>query len=83
MAAWRIMLPYLALLRYPFLVSVVISVLVGYVGSIDSTFALSRIFGLLPFFVFGYALRRRRITGHWLALQPRVLWRWRAGAIAP
>jgi fucose 4-O-acetylase-like acetyltransferase len=82
LALWRVLLPYLALLRHPLLIAVVISVFAGYFATIDSTFAISRMIGLLPFFVFGWALRQRQVTGHWLALPPRVIWRWRAGAIA-
>ncbi|MET0974790.1 MAG: acyltransferase family protein [Leifsonia sp.] len=82
LALWRVLLPYLALLRYPLTIAVIISVFAGYFPAIDSTFALSRTIGLLPFFVFGWALRQRQITGRWLILPPRVIWRWRAGAIA-
>ncbi|MEJ3403457.1 acyltransferase family protein [Rathayibacter sp. YIM 133350] len=82
LAVWRIVLPYLVLLRWPLTISIIVSVFVGYFPSIDSTFALSRTIGLLPFFVFGWALRQRQITGRWLALPPRVVWRWRAGALA-
>ncbi|MGO4104780.1 acyltransferase family protein [Leifsonia sp. YAF41] len=79
---WRITLPYLVLLRYPLLISVIISVGAGYIPAIDSTFALSRTLGLLPFFVFGWQLRQWQITGRWLTLRSAIVWRWRAGALA-
>ena len=79
---WRLTLPYLVLLRYPLLISVIISVGAGYLPAIDSTFALSRTLGLLPFFVFGWHLRQWQITGRWLTLRSAVVWRWRAGALA-
>ena len=79
---WRVTLPYLVLLRYPLLISVIISVGAGYLPAIDSTFALSRTLGLLPFFVFGWHLRQWQITGRWLTLRSAVVWRWRAGALA-
>lgn len=82
LAIWRIVLPYLVLLRYPLLISIVISIGAGYTESIDSTLALSRSFGMLPFFVFGWKLRQWQITGRWLELRTAVVWRWRAGAIA-
>ncbi|MCI2958091.1 acyltransferase family protein [Agromyces atrinae] len=82
LAIWRITLPYLVLLRHPLLISIVLSVGAGYVESIDSTFALSRAFGMLPFFVFGWQVRQWQITGRWLELRSAIAWRWRAGAIA-
>lgn len=82
LAIWRIVLPYLVLLRYPLTIAIVVSVFAGYFATIDSTFALSRTIGLLPFFVFGWALRQRQITGRWIALPQRVIWRWRSIALA-
>ena len=79
---WRILLPYLVLLRYPLLISIAASIGAGYVDQIDSTFALSRTIGLLPFFVFGWKLRQWLITDRWLELGSATVWRWRAGAIA-
>jgi fucose 4-O-acetylase-like acetyltransferase len=82
LAVWRIVLPYLVLLRYPLLIAIAISIGAGYTESIDSTFALSRTFGMLPFFVFGWKLRQWQLTGRWLELRSAVAWRWRVGAIA-
>lgn len=82
LAVWRIVLPYLVLLRWPLLIAIAISVGAGYSETIDSTLALSRTFGMLPFFVFGWKLRQWQLTGRWLALSKAVAWRWRAGAIA-
>jgi fucose 4-O-acetylase-like acetyltransferase len=82
LAIWRLTLPYLVLLRYPLVIAIIASVGTGYIASIDSTFAISRTLGLLPFFVFGWKLRQWQVTGRWLALRPAVVWRWRAGALA-
>ena len=82
LAVWRIVLPYLVMLRYPLAISMVVSVFAGYFPSIDSTFSLSRTIALLPFFVFGWAIRQRQLTSRWLALPPRIIWRWRGAAIA-
>ncbi len=82
LAVWRIVLPYLVLLRYPLVIAVLISIAAGYTETIDSTLALSRTFGMLPFFVFGWKLRQWKLTGRWLDLPARIAWRWRAGAIA-
>jgi len=68
LALWRISLPYLVLLRFPLLIAIAISIGAGYTETIDSTLALSRTFGMLPFFVFGWKLRQWQLTGRWLDL---------------
>ena len=78
---WRIALPYLVLLRYPLIISIIISIGAGYLPNIDGTFTLSRTLGLLPFFVFGWKLRQWQLTDTWLELRDGLIWRWRAGAI--
>ncbi|TFD63677.1 fucose 4-O-acetylase [Cryobacterium ruanii] len=78
---WRIALPYLVLLRYPLLISIMISIGAGYLPNIDGTFTLARALGLLPFFVFGWKLRQWLLTDTWLELRAGIIWRWRAGAI--
>lgn len=82
LAVWRIALPYLVLLRFPLLISLVISVGAGYLTAIDGTFTLSRMLGLLPFFLFGWKLRQWQLTTRWLGLHPGAVWRWRTGALA-
>jgi fucose 4-O-acetylase-like acetyltransferase len=42
LAIWRIVLPYLVLLRFPLLIAIAISIGAGYTETIDATFALSR-----------------------------------------
>lgn len=82
LAIWRIALPYLVLMRYPLLIAIAISIGAGYAVEIDSTLALTRTFGMFPFFVFGWKLRQWRITDRWLDLTTAATWRWRAGAVA-
>jgi fucose 4-O-acetylase-like acetyltransferase len=79
---WRVALPYLVMLRFPMVFALVISVAAGYLDNVDSTLALARVAGLLPFFVLGWKLRHWDITKRWIQLRPAVAWRWRAGAIA-
>ncbi|MDQ0895491.1 acyltransferase family protein [Agromyces ramosus] len=81
LAVWRVVLPYLVMLRYPLLIAIAISIGAGYTETIDATLALSRTLGMLPFFVFGWKLRQWQLTGRWLALERAVTWRWRAVAI--
>ncbi len=59
---FRLVLPYLALLRWPLLWTVAISIGAGYLPNIDSTLSLSRTLGLLPFFALGWWLREHDIV---------------------
>jgi fucose 4-O-acetylase-like acetyltransferase len=79
---WRVALPYLVMLRFPMAFALVISVAAGYLHNVDSTLALARVAGLLPFFVLGWRLRHWNITKRWIQLRSAVAWRWRAGAVA-
>ncbi|MFB4351536.1 acyltransferase family protein [Microbacterium sp. LS_15] len=78
---FRLVLPYLALLRWPLLWTVVISVGVGYLPNVDSTFSLSRTLGLLPFFTLGWWLRERDVVARLRLLDARPWWL-RVGAVA-
>ncbi|WP_344010454.1 acyltransferase family protein [Microbacterium natoriense] len=71
---FRLVLPYLALLRWPLLWTIVISIGVGYLPNIDSTFSLSRTLGLLPFFTLGWWLRERDIVSRFQLLAHRPWW---------
>ncbi|WP_214465957.1 acyltransferase family protein [Microbacterium flavescens] len=72
---FRLVLPYLALLRWPLLWTVAISIGAGYLPNIDSTFSLSRTLGLLPFFTLGWWLREHDIVERFGVLARR---RWGA-----
>ncbi|MFV0373161.1 acyltransferase family protein [Microbacterium sp.] len=74
LALFRLLLPYLALLRWPLLWTVAISLGAGYVGSIDTTLSLSRALGLLPFFLLGWWLRQHRIMDRFGLLRPPRWW---------
>ena len=71
---FRLVLPYLALLRWPLLWTVIISIGVGYLPNVDSTFSLSRTLGLLPFFALGWWLRERDIVNRFRLLDVRPWW---------
>lgn len=81
LAIFRLILPYLALLRWPLAWAVVISVATGYAHNIDTTFALSRTLGLLPFFVLGWWLRDRGVIERYDLLRPRTSVRIVAAAV--
>jgi len=83
LAIWRLVLPYLAMLKFPFLISVLVSFVSGYASSTDDTLSLARVAALLPFFVLGWELRRRsRFAARWIEAPGSVVWPLRAGAIA-
>jgi fucose 4-O-acetylase-like acetyltransferase len=71
---FRLVLPYLALLRWPLLWAVVISIGAGYLPNIDQTFSLARTLGLLPFFTLGWWLRDRDVVERWGLLARRAWW---------
>jgi fucose 4-O-acetylase-like acetyltransferase len=78
---FRLLLPYLALLRWPLFWAVVASIVVGYLDSVDSTFSLSRALGILPFFVLGWQVRQWRLVERWRAMDAQAWWV-RAAAVA-
>ena len=71
---FRLVLPYLALLRWPLAWTIVISIGAGYLPNIDSTFSLSRTLGLLPFFTLGWWLRERDVVERLGLLRRRPWW---------
>ncbi|MGV8859342.1 acyltransferase family protein [Rhodoglobus sp.] len=77
---FRLILPYLALLRWPLLWAIIGSVGVGYFDNVDSTFSLSRAIGILPFFVLGWKLREWRTIERWQTVT-RSVWLYRGLAV--
>lgn len=71
---FRLVLPYLALLRWPLLWTIFISIGAGYFANIDSTLSLSRTLGLLPFFTLGWWLREHDIVERFQLLARRQWW---------
>jgi fucose 4-O-acetylase-like acetyltransferase len=78
---FRLVLPYLVLLRMPLIWALLLSVMVGYFSNVDSTFSLSRAIGILPFFVLGWQVRQWWLLERFLELG-QIVWALRAGAIA-
>lgn len=71
---FRLVLPYLALLRWPLIWALAISVGVGYLSNVDSTFSLSRTLGLMFFFTLGWWLRERDIVRRFSLIDFRPWW---------
>lgn len=71
---FRLVLPYLALLRWPLLWAVVVSIGAGYLSNVDSTFSLSRTLGLLPFFTLGWWLREHDVVRRMRLIDYRPWW---------
>jgi fucose 4-O-acetylase-like acetyltransferase len=80
LAIFRLVLPYLVLVRWPLAWAVLLSVGVGYLANVDSTFSLSRAIGILPFFVLGWQLRQWNLIDRWRDLGAAI-WGWRALAL--
>lgn len=78
---FRLVLPYLALLRWPLAWTVAISIGAGYLPNVDSTFSLSRTLGFLPFFALGWWLREHDVVARLRLLDWRPWWI-RAAALA-
>ena len=71
---FRLVLPYIALLRWPLVWTVLISVCAGYLPNLDDTFSLARTLGLLPFFTLGWWLNEHRIVDRMRVLERRSPW---------
>lgn len=77
---FRLILPYLTLLRWPLFWAVLFSVGVGYLNNVDSTFSLARAIGILPFFVLGWKVRQWGLIERWRGAE-RLIWWVRGGAV--
>jgi fucose 4-O-acetylase-like acetyltransferase len=77
---WRLVLPVIAILRFPLLWSTVAAVAAGYTEDLDNTLALSRTVQLLPFFVLGWQLKRQRAGERWQEAPQRTVALVRTGA---
>lgn len=74
LATMRILLPYLALLKHPLLVSIVFAVVGGLTPAIGTPFSASRTLCFLPFFVAGWVAKERGwFTGDWFVKPSRAL----------
>ncbi|WP_309129296.1 acyltransferase family protein [Microbacterium sp.] len=71
---FRLILPYLALLRWPLLWTLAISIGVGYLSNVDSTFSLSRTLGLLFFFTLGWWMREHDFVRRLNLIDYRPWW---------
>ncbi|MET1053481.1 MAG: acyltransferase family protein [Mycetocola sp.] len=69
---FRLVLPYLALLRWPLAWALIISVGVGYLDNVDSTFSLARTLGILPYFVLGWQLHQWKLIDKWRLVEKQT-----------
>ncbi|WP_207453188.1 acyltransferase family protein [Herbiconiux sp. SYSU D00978] len=70
---FRLVLPYLALFRFPLLIAIALSVGVGYFDNVDSTFSLSRAIGIMPFFVLGWKVREWGLVERWRIVEQQTV----------
>jgi fucose 4-O-acetylase-like acetyltransferase len=74
LALFRLILPYLVLLRWPLLWCIAFSVGVGYLGNVDNTFSLARSIGILPFFFLGWQVRQWKLVDRWRLMDAKAWW---------
>lgn len=73
LATMRILLPYLARLRHPLLVSIALALGSGMFPAIGTQFSASRTLAFLPFFMLGWLARERGwLTGEWFTAPART-----------
>lgn len=77
---FRLILPYLVLVRWPMFWAIVFSIGVGYMPNIDNTFSLSRAIGILPFFLLGWQVRQWGLIDKWRVMDKQT-WYLRAAAL--
>ncbi|MCU1584616.1 MAG: fucose 4-O-acetylase [Microbacteriaceae bacterium] len=78
---FRLILPYLVLLRWPLVWSILFSIGVGYLSNVGATFSLARAIGLLPFFLLGWQFRQWKLVEKWGVIE-RQAWLVRVIAVA-
>ncbi|QBE48736.1 hypothetical protein EVS81_07755 [Leucobacter triazinivorans] len=72
LATMRILLPYIAMLRWPLLTSILIALASGILPAIGTQFSASRTLAFLPFFVAGWLVRQRGwLEGQWFVRPSR------------
>ncbi|MFT4122855.1 MAG: acyltransferase family protein [Microbacteriaceae bacterium] len=71
---FRLVLPYLALIRQPLVWAVVFSIGVGYWANVDSTFSLDRTIGILPFFLLGWKVHQWGLVDRWRLAERQAWW---------
>lgn len=74
LATMRILLPYLAKMRHPLLISIVLALVGGLAPAIGTEFSAARTLSFLPFFMVGWLARSRGwLTGDWFLRPTRAL----------
>jgi len=62
MMLWKMLLPYLLMLKYPLIICIALSVLLGYSIDVDYYASISRTLYFLPFFLIGYYFKREWLS---------------------
>ncbi|MDX2649751.1 acyltransferase family protein [Streptomyces sp. PA03-1a] len=55
---WRLVLPYVVILRHPLLLACVVALLVGYIADFGQDYSASRTVTYFPFFILGWMIRQ-------------------------
>lgn len=73
MFIWRTTLPIVMKLKFPLLLSVMVSLLVGYVGDVGYFLGASRTLYFFPFFILGYKLGPNFLSNNFFSKIPKLL----------
>lgn len=83
LATMRILLPYIARLRHPLLVSIALALAGPLLPAIGANFSASRTLAFLPFFVGGWLIRERGwLSGDWFMVPARATRAWAIALLA-
>lgn len=63
LVVWRVLLPYVAALRFPFTTTVLASLAIGYFNEFGNTFSASRTVAFFPFFILGWKIKEGLFSG--------------------
>lgn len=77
----RILLPYIARLRHPLVVSIALALLSGMLPALGAEFSAMRTLAFMPFFVAGWLAKERGWLAHPRFVNPSAATRWGAVAV--
>lgn len=74
MFIWKMFLPVIMEFRYPLLLSIIISLTVGYIDDVGYFLGVSRTLYFFPFFIFGFKLGSSGLTNKYLIKIPKIVY---------
>lgn len=71
---WKLSLPIILNFRFPFLITICISIISGYFESIGDFLGISRTLYFLPFYIFGYKFMPKILSNIKVLRIPKITW---------